>query len=34
MKKNEIKQREIEKQAIFDALPGWKKRLLLEKNLS
>ena len=28
----EVKQKEKEKQDIFDALPEWKKRLLLEKK--
>ena len=32
IKKNEQKQKEKEKQAIFDALPEWKKRLLMEKK--
>ena len=32
VKKNEIKQKDKEKQAIFDALPEWKKRLLMEKK--
>lgn len=32
MKESEIKQKEMEKQAIFDALPSWKKRLILEKR--
>ena len=32
--KKEVKQKEKEKQAIFDALPDWKKRLMLEKSSS
>ena len=32
MKENEITVKEMEKQAIFDALPSWKKRLILEKR--
>ena len=31
-KVSEVKQKEKEKQNIFDALPEWKKRLLLERK--
>ena len=34
IRRNEVKQKEKEKQEIFDALPGWKKRLILENKSS